>query len=69
MNNLSVKFVEDNRQLFDAFVQCVNSSDGSSDYLKAVKQHDTTPLSERNQFLLFTSFNFILENVLYDNEF
>ncbi|CAF1400596.1 unnamed protein product [Didymodactylos carnosus] len=61
--------VEDDLRLYDAFVRCVNSSDGIIDYLEAVKRLDTTLLSERDKFLLFTNFNYILENTRYTTEF
>ncbi|CAF2712747.1 unnamed protein product [Rotaria sp. Silwood2] len=68
--NLSLeRLTEENQQLFDTFVECINSSEGSHDYLEAINQLDSISLNERSKFLLFDSFNFIINNNLYTEDF
>ncbi|CAF1140230.1 unnamed protein product [Rotaria sp. Silwood1] len=63
------RFTEENQRLFDTFVECINSSDGIYDYLEAINQLDSKSLDERSKFLLFDSFNFIISNDLYTEDF
>ncbi|CAF3736175.1 unnamed protein product [Rotaria sp. Silwood1] len=63
------RFTEENQRLFDTFVECINSSDGTYDYLEAINQLDSKLLDERSKFLLFDSFNFIISNDLYTEDF
>lgn len=64
-----LKLSDDNRRLFNAFVECINSPEGTHDTLEAISLLDSSSLNERHEFLLFSSVNYVIKNDLYTEEF
>ncbi|CAF3276687.1 unnamed protein product [Rotaria socialis] len=47
------KIAENNRRLFGTLIKCINSFEGTRDYLKAIGQLDSASVNKHNELLLF----------------
>ncbi|CAF0828803.1 unnamed protein product [Rotaria sp. Silwood1] len=65
----NLEYDEDNQLLFHAVVNYVTSSHCVDGYVAAVKRLNSTSTSDYDRLLLFDIFNFIIDNILYTEEF